>query len=118
MKHAQRTEKYIRLIFNSFISDDDFCQKSMRIIDTNYFFSGDFQGQEGVRIMHQCALCNPKYGTLYYIMGYGYGAYRHFQQYFSYIVTISFIGGGNQSTRRKQLTCCKSLTNFYHIMLD
>jgi hypothetical protein len=33
-------------------------------------------------------------------------------------VTISFIGGGNQSTRRKQLTCCKSLTNFYHIMLD
>ena len=34
----------------------------MRIIDTNYFFSGDFQGQ-GVRIMHQCALCNPKYGT-------------------------------------------------------
>ena len=62
MKHAQRTEKYIRLIFNSYISDDDFFQKSMRIIDTNYFFSGDFQGQEGVRIMHQCALCNPKYG--------------------------------------------------------
>ena len=24
MKHAQRTEKYIRLIFNSYISDDDF----------------------------------------------------------------------------------------------
>ena len=24
---------------------------SMHIIDTNYFFSGDFQGQEGVRIM-------------------------------------------------------------------
>jgi hypothetical protein len=23
-----------------------------------------------------------------------------------------FIGGGNQSTRRKPLTCCKSLTNF------
>ena len=62
MKHAQRTEKYIRLIFNSYISDDDFFQNSMRIIDTN-FFSGDFQGQEGVRIMHQCALCNPKYGN-------------------------------------------------------
>ena len=28
----------------------------------NWFFSGDFQGQEGVRIMHQCALYNPKYG--------------------------------------------------------
>ena len=45
MKHAQRTEKYIRLIFNSYISDDDFFQKFMRIIDTNKFFSGDFQGQ-------------------------------------------------------------------------
>jgi hypothetical protein len=63
MKHAQTNEKYIRLIFNSYISDDDFCQKSMRIIDTNYFFSGDFEGQERVRIMHQCALCNPKYGN-------------------------------------------------------
>ena len=28
----------------------------MRIIDTNYFFSGDFQGQ--------CALYNPKYGIV------------------------------------------------------
>ena len=28
-----------------------FFQKSMRIIDTNLFFSGDFQGQEGERIM-------------------------------------------------------------------
>jgi len=36
------------------------------------------------------------------------------QQYFSYIVAVSFIGGGNQSTRRKPLTCHKSL---YHIML-
>ena len=27
-------------------------------------FSGDFQGQEEVRIMHQCALCNPKYGNI------------------------------------------------------
>jgi hypothetical protein len=66
MKHAQRTEKYIRLIFNSYISDDNVFQKSMHIIDTNYFFSGDFQGQEGVHIMHQCALCNPKYGKIYF----------------------------------------------------
>jgi hypothetical protein len=54
----------IRLIFNCCISDDDFFQNSMRIIDTN-FFSGDFQGQEGVRIMHQCALCNPKSLPIY-----------------------------------------------------
>ena len=35
-----------------------------------------------------------------------------FRQYFSYIVTISFIGGENRRTRRKPSTCRKSLTNF------
>jgi hypothetical protein len=32
--------------------------------------------------------------------------------YFSYIVEVSFIGEGNQSTQRKPLTCRKSVTNF------
>jgi hypothetical protein len=32
--------------------------------------------------------------------------------YFSYIVAVSFIGGGNQSAQRKPLTCRKSLTHF------
>ena len=32
--------------------------------------------------------------------------------YFSYIMEISFISGGNPNTRRKQPTCRKSLTNF------
>ena len=36
---------------------------------------------------------------------------RHFQQYFNYIVAVSFIGGGNRSIRRKSTTCRKSLTN-------
>ena len=36
--------------------------------------------------------------------------YRHFQQDFRYIVAVSFIGGGNRSTRRKQQACRKSLT--------
>jgi hypothetical protein len=62
MEHAQRTEKYIRLVFNSYISNNDFFLKSMLIKDTNYFFPGDFQGQERVRIMHQCALCNGNNG--------------------------------------------------------
>jgi hypothetical protein len=44
--------------------------------------------------------------------GWEYGIWRHFQQYFSYIVTVSFIGGGNWSTRRKPLTCRKSLASF------
>jgi hypothetical protein len=39
------------------------------------------------------------------------GVYRQFQQYFSYIVAVSFIGGGNRMTRRKPPTCRKPLTN-------
>ena len=35
-----------------------------------------------------------------------------FSATFSYIVAVSFIGAGNQSTRRKLSTCRKSLTNF------
>jgi len=31
-------------------------------------------------------------------------AFDHFQQYFSYIVAVSFIGGGNRRTRRKPPT--------------
>jgi len=34
------------------------------------------------------------------------------QQYFIYIVAITFIDGGNRSTLRKPPTCLKSLTNF------
>jgi hypothetical protein len=30
-----------------------------------------------------------------------YCVYCHFQQYFSYIVAVSFIGGGNRNTQRK-----------------
>jgi hypothetical protein len=33
----------------------------------------------------------------------------HFQKYFSYIVVVSFIGGGNRNTWRKPTTCHKSL---------
>jgi len=38
-----------------------------------------------------------------------YGVYRRFQQYFSYIAAVNFIGGGNRTTRRKPPTCRKSL---------
>jgi len=33
-------------------------------------------------------------------------------QYVSYIVAVSFIGGGNLSTRKKPSTCHRSLANF------
>ena len=39
-----------------------------------------------------------------------YGVEHHFQQYFNYIMMVSFNGGGNWSTGRKPPTCCKSLT--------
>jgi hypothetical protein len=45
-------------------------------------------------------------------IGLVYDVQHHFQQYSSYIMAVSFIDGGNQSTRRKPLICCKSLTNF------
>jgi hypothetical protein len=35
-----------------------------------------------------------------------YGVQRHFQQYFSYFVVVSFIGGGNRSTRRELTAAC------------
>jgi len=35
-----------------------------------------------------------------------------FHKYFSYIMVATFIGGGNEITRRKPPTCLKSLTNF------
>jgi hypothetical protein len=41
-----------------------------------------------------------------------YDAEHHFQEYFSYIVVVSFIGEGNRRTRRKPPTRLKSLTNF------
>jgi hypothetical protein len=38
----------------------------------------------------------------------------YFQQYFSYIMAVSFNCGGNRNTRRKPPTCRKSLTNVYN----
>ena len=35
-----------------------------------------------------------------------------FQQYFTYIMVVSFIGGGNRSTWRKLPIYCKSLAKF------
>jgi hypothetical protein len=50
-------------------------------------------------------------GGIIFKGGEGYGFYRHIQQYFSYIVAVSFIGGGNRYTLREPPTCHKSLTN-------
>jgi len=44
-----------------------------------------------------------------------YGVLRHFQHYFSYIVAVSSIGGGNQSTRRNHRPVASHF-KLYHIM--
>ena len=40
------------------------------------------------------------------------GVSRHFQQYFSYIMAVSYIDEVNRRIRRKQTICHKSLINF------
>jgi hypothetical protein len=41
-----------------------------------------------------------------------FGVWRHFQQYFSYIMAASFSGGRSRSTRREPSTMGKQLVNF------
>ena len=51
--------------------------------------------------------------------GYSYGVQRHFQQYFTYIVTVSFIGGGNRNTRRNPCTYLLQVTaKLYHMRIE
>ena len=40
-----------------------------------------------------------------------------FQQYFSYIVAVNFIGGGNRSTREKNTDLPQVTDKLYHIVL-
>jgi len=47
----------------------------------------------------------------------GYGVERHIQQYYSYIVAVSFISGENRNARRIPPTYGKSLTNLYRVHL-
>ena len=59
MKHAQRTEKYIRLIFNSYISDGNFFKSPCALQTRTSFFLEIFKAKRG------CALCtNVHYTTL------------------------------------------------------
>ena len=50
-------------------------------------------------------------------LGLCFGVQHHFQQYFSYIVAISFIVEGNLNARRKPLTLPQVTDKLYHIML-
>jgi hypothetical protein len=64
-------------------------------------------------------LRKPNMDPVYYcnVIDLFYCAKRDFQQYFSYIMAISFSGGGSRSTRRELPTMGKQLVNFYHLQL-
>ena len=49
--------------------------------------------------------------TIRHILAYDFVRRVRVIVYFSYIVTVSFIGGGNKGTQIKPPTCPKSLTN-------
>jgi hypothetical protein len=46
-----------------------------------------------------------------------YGIVCHFQQYFSYIMVVSFIGEGNRSTWKENPNLSQTTDKFYHTML-
>ena len=48
---------------------------------------------------------------IYWGEGKAYDIQRYFQEYFSYVMAVSFIGGGTRSTRRKPTPCRTSMTN-------
>ena len=59
-----------------------------------------------------CTERTKSLSLIFRLVWFGLWCLTYFQQYFSYIVVVSFIGGGNRSTWRKPPTCHKSLTNF------
>ena len=65
--------------------------------------------------------CSDVYWVLWkqstWIEGEGCSVLRHFQQYFSYIVAVSFIGAGNRSTRKKNTDLSQVTDKLYRIML-
>ena len=50
-------------------------------------------------------------------VSYGHGVERHFKQYFSYIVTVGFIGGGNRSNQEQHTDLPEVTDKLKHIML-
>jgi len=55
-------------------------------------------GHEPIKNRHVFIEIMLKIRNIFWLVGLVYGVYRHFQQYFSYIVVVSFIVGGNWST--------------------
>jgi len=67
----------------------------------------------GTGPLNETSACGPvPFGT-----GLGLLCLRHFQQYFSYIVAVSFIDGGNRITGRKITDLPKVTDKLYHIKL-
>jgi hypothetical protein len=74
-------------------------------------FSFFTQPLRGLPSTYKCTMSSPpliQVQSIRYMVLVFNGSFNIF---FNYIVAVSFIGGGNQSTRRKPPIYCKSLTN-------
>ena len=71
----------------------------------NHSFAQKYHNKQG-EAWHLCFLCL-----------FVWWSSRHFQQYFSYIVAVSFIGEGNHWTRKKPTDLSQVTVKLYHIML-
>jgi hypothetical protein len=81
-------------------------------------------GRGGVRLLQELedksdrsgtfclAICHQRPLLSHCPLWFDFFVWRHFQQYFSYIMATSFIGGRSRSTRRKTPTMDKQLVNF------
>ena len=68
--------------------------------------------------MHQFSqICKKKNMSIPFALDLGYGVQRHFQQYFSYIMAVSFIGGGVLEYLDKTTNLSQVTGKLYHIML-
>ena len=86
MKHAQRTEKYKRLIFNSYISDDDFFKSPYALHTRTIFFLEIFKAKRG------CALCtNAHYETLNTVMLEMIKFIKHQEIFYTHILTKVYL---------------------------
>ena len=82
----------------------------------SWFFGGTHDASLGkkakmdILFCRYCVACNIELNGLVY----NYDVQRHFQQYFSYIVAVSFIGGGNRSTPEKTTALGQGTDKLYN----
>jgi len=66
---------------------------STLLLGQQYVFIRHIQRETNrIRLLEICTTSDDKVNYIHRMRSFGYGAQYHFQQYFSYIVAVSFIG--------------------------